>query len=128
MKILFIYIVGYLINLLLNKTLRKVCKDTRLIENGHEEYNMPSGHSQGVFYSFVFICIFLLYYRNNTKNKIIINLFILLFYTFISFNTVFNCVVMKYHTIDQVIVGSIIGSSMSFLIFYIFWKMKFERK
>jgi len=114
-KLLLFYLSGFLINIIINRLLRNMIKDTRLIENGHEKYNMPSGHSQINFYSTAFIVIIILLnpnlfnYNNTIKTKYFVNITIILFYTLLSFMTTYKCVDGKYHTIDQVIVGVIIG-------------------
>lgn len=73
---------------------------------------MPSGHSQGVFFSTAFI-YFVFYYLkpNNTDTNI------LLFYLFISFVTITQRVYYKFHTINQIIIGGFIGIGFSYLVY-----------
>jgi len=119
-QLILFYLSGFLINIIINRLLRNMIKDTRLIENGHEKYNMPSGHSQITLYSTAFIIMIialnpdLFNYSNdfnkNLKIKYFANSTIILFYLLLSFITTYKCVDGKYHTIDQVIVGVLIGS------------------
>jgi len=116
LKLLLFYTSGFLLNIIINRLARNMIKDTRLIENGHEKYNMPSGHSQITLYSTAFLITILvlnpiLLNNSNKNNKItyFINGLIILFYLILSFMTTHKCVDGKYHTIDQVIVGVIIG-------------------
>jgi membrane-associated phospholipid phosphatase len=125
-KILIIYIIGYVLNRLLNILLRNIIKDTRLTENGKEKYNMPSGHSQTVIYSLVFITIFLLYINvNNINNHInnnilYVKIIIIILYSFLSLVTLYNCIKYNYHTKDQVFIGSLIGGIFAYLILFIY--------
>jgi membrane-associated phospholipid phosphatase len=117
-KLLLFYTSGFLLNIIINRLSRNMIKDTRLIENGHEKYNMPSGHSQITLYSTAFLITILLlnpilFSNNNTifniKIAYLINCLIILFYLILSFMTTHKCIDGKYHTVDQVIVGVIIG-------------------
>jgi len=72
---------------------------------------MPSGHSQGVFFSTAFMYFVFYYLKPNTNTNI------LLFYLFISFVTIIQRVYYKFHTINQIIVGGFIGIGFSFLIY-----------
>lgn len=115
-QLILFYLSGFLINIIINRLLRNIIKDTRLIENGHEKYNMPSGHSQITLYSTAFIIIIIilnpLLFNYNTQHFLnkFVNYIIILFYLLLSFITTHECVNGKYHTIDQVIVGVLIGS------------------
>jgi membrane-associated phospholipid phosphatase len=121
LKLLLFYTSGFLLNIIINRLSRNMIKDTRLIENGHEKYNMPSGHSQITLYSTAFLItiIFLnpiLFSKNNKNISIIyfINGLIILFYLILSYMTTHKCVESKYHTVDQVIVGVLIGCLIGF--------------
>ena len=70
-------------------------------------YGMPSGHAQCTFYSSIFILLAL-------KNKTIFTLY-LLFSLFIIYQRVY----FSYHTINQVIVGSLIGCGFAYLMYFI---------
>ena len=126
-NLLFYYLIGFFISSILNIILKGVFKQPRPSEDeklfkislktGNEAifknkipfdvYGMPSGHAQSTFYSTVFIWFAL-------KNKKIFTLYFL-FSLFI----VFQRVHFSYHTIIQVIVGSLIGSSFAYFMYFI---------
>jgi membrane-associated phospholipid phosphatase len=68
---------------------------------------MPSGHAQSVFFSTIFI-----YLALKQKN-------ILFLYIIISFIVCYQRVYYEYHTLSQVIVGSIVGSSFAYFVYYL---------
>ena len=68
---------------------------------------MPSGHSQNVLFSTVFV--FLSLRRKD----------ILYIYLFISLLIISQRVVYNYHTLLQVIVGSIIGALFGYFVYYL---------
>jgi len=107
-KLLLIFVIGYILNSCLNILLKNIIKDKRLTEYGDAKYNMPSGHSQSVFYSLIFIVLFL-------WNKNHLYYWILFFYIILSIGTVYTCINYNYHTVDQVVVGSLIGGMFAFL-------------
>jgi membrane-associated phospholipid phosphatase len=114
------YLIGYILNILLNYILKGFIQqprptgDQKLIEMalhngkrfGYDIYGMPSGHSQGVFYSTAFIHLVL-------KNPQITFLFFL-----ISLNTMIQRVNYQNHTILQVICGAITGIGFAYLVYY----------
>ena len=123
-KLLQIYIFGYIINILLNIVLKGVIKEPRPSEDKHifniwlnnvmkadrnwyDHFGMPSGHAENVFYSTAFIFFS------------IKNFYWMLFYLIISLNTIYQRVKYKNHTISQVIVGSIIGSIIGWMFYYL---------
>jgi hypothetical protein len=115
------YIIGYALNVGLNVILKGLFQQPRPSEDlrifnasiahgkrlGFDVYGMPSGHAQGAFYSFGFICFAL-------GNPIIT-----MTYLAIALNTAYQRVKYKNHTIMQVICGGIIGTIMG-SIFYFF--------
>ncbi len=120
------YIIGFVLNLLLNIILKLTFKQSRPKDdedlfklalnhmNRHNYilpfnvYGMPSGHAQSVFYSTIFIHLML----HNTKITIL--------YLLISIITIFQRVEELHHTIFQVIIGSFIGIIVGYFIFYIY--------
>lgn len=108
---LFIYLVGFATNMIINYVLKGIIKEARpatkspisnpLLSNsphsGIHIYGMPSGHAEGIFYSTAYIIGAL----HNFK--------ISAFFLLLSFNTIIQRVRYKNHTIAQVIVGSIVG-------------------
>lgn len=117
---LFFYIIGSVINIILNFILKMMIKDPRpnqdiiLFNLGYkhgkrfsiDKYGMPSGHSQIVGFSTSFICLVL---QNN---------YIALFYFIISMITMFQRYEYKNHTFSQIIIGFCIGIIMGY-IFYV---------
>jgi membrane-associated phospholipid phosphatase len=119
----YVYLFGYFINSIFNVILKGIIKQKRPDEDKHlfsiwlnngmkndrhwyDRFGMPSGHSQHVLYSTVFIYLSL-------KNT---NWFI--FYLLISLNTLRQRVKYHNHTVSQVIVGAIIGSLIGALLYY----------
>lgn len=118
---LFWYIIGYALNIGLNIVLKLWMQEPRPSEDyalfnislthgkriWFEQYGMPSGHAQGVFYSTLFIGLLL-------KQP-----WITMVYLFISIYTVIQCVQYKNHTVSQVIWGSIIGAIMGIIFYFL---------
>jgi membrane-associated phospholipid phosphatase len=124
---LFYFTFGYFLNILLNIVLKGLFKQPRpmdderlfniaikngkrfLMHNGmpFDMFGMPSGHAQSVMYSTCFIFL------------VLKNMYITIFYLFISSITIFQRVFEKFHTIFQVIVGSIVGCLFAYLIYYL---------
>jgi membrane-associated phospholipid phosphatase len=115
---LIMYVLGMLLNLILNGSLKSIIKQARpekqieFIDHnnlkGINEYGMPSGHAQLSFYSIVYIlCV-----KKPFKECLFV--FVLLF---IGILTCYQRVKFGRHTIEQVIVGSLIGSTFSYLIY-----------
>ena len=91
-----------------------------------KSYGMPSGHSQSAgFFSTLGVMILL---ENNNKN----NNFITIFGSFIFIITMlfvmYSRVLIKCHTIEQTIIGSLIGIVVAFLLFKYKNKIKKELK
>lgn len=123
---LYYYVVGFILNFVLNIFLKATIQQPRpkydddlfkLTLNHLKKHNsivpfdmygMPSGHSQSVIYSTIFIYLVL----KDTK--------ITLFYLFISLITIGQRVGGLHHTIFQVIVGSLIGIGFGYFIFYMY--------
>ena len=125
--ILSFYWIGIVFNILFNFIVKGILKQSRpnidkkvfnLAQKNHRRfikydgqyidiYGMPSGHSQQVFFS-------LLHYFFFINNSI----WITIFYIFIAFLTAIERVIDNYHTINQVLVGSIIGLIIAYLIHY----------
>ena len=111
------YIIGYFMNMCLNFFLKGCFKHARPDENisifkaseaqeRHlHKYGMPSGHAQSVFFSTTFIFLS----RENNYIKLL--------YLLIAFNTCRQRVAYKNHTILQIVVGAIVGSFFSMIIY-----------
>jgi len=118
------YVVGAVLNYILNCILKLVFKHPRPIENmklfqhemnrrqtvdwrEYERFGMPSGHSQETAFSFIYIMMVL----QNTK--------ITLLYLIIMLFTMFQRIYTKRHFIVQVFVGGSIGLFMGYFFYYL---------
>jgi len=126
-NLFFYYTIGLFCDIILNLILKGIIQQPRptddpktlnlalthgkhfLFNNGipYDIFGMPSGHSQNVLFSTVFV--FLSLRRKN----------ILYVYLFISLLIISQRVVYNYHTLLQVIVGSIIGALFGYFVYYL---------
>jgi len=126
-NLLFYYVVGFFINIILNIALKGIIKHPRPLDNEKlfnlaithnnkdifrnglpfDIFGMPSGHAQNVLFSTVYIYLAL--------KKINV----LLFYLVFAFITMFQRIYNNYHSINQIIVGDIIGALFAIFIFYL---------
>ena len=132
------YLIGYFINLLLNLFLKLLVKQSRpsvdkkefelalkyaknndyLNSISYDVFGMPSGHAQTVLYSGSFIFFVM-------KNAVInMNISIFMFYACIILITLIQRVQYKFHTINQVIVGGIIGVVFAYIVYYMAFRNK----
>lgn len=129
--LLITYIIGYVLNLILNFGLKGIFRmprpnenmkkfDAAIRLNKHIELNrfgMPSGHAQTMIYSLVFISFALLSTKNKEKglnmNQNWIALMIVL-----SILTLAQRVHFNMHSLEQILVGSIIGALIGYGFFY----------
>ena len=113
-NVLFCYIIGIVINAILNFIVKIIVKNPRPKEDKSlfntkkninktrlwfDKYGFPSGHSQSCAYSLTFISLL---FKNN---------YIFLFYLFITLFTSYQRVQNKNHTLIQVIGGLFFGST-----------------
>lgn len=96
LKLVWIYLAGYILCIILNKLLKYTIRDERPYWNKDSLYNMPSGHCMIVFYTITFMYMYL------SPNYMYA-------YYLLGFITVYNCIQGNYHTVDQCIVGIICG-------------------
>jgi membrane-associated phospholipid phosphatase len=121
---LIFYLVGAVLNYILNSILKLVFKQPRPIENmklfqnemnrrqtidwrEYERFGMPSGHSQETAFSFIYIMMVL----RNTK--------ISLLFLIITLFTIFQRIYTKRHFFLQVFVGGSIGLCMGYFFYYL---------
>ena len=116
---LYFYVGGIIVNTILNLFLKYIIKDPRPKEdkilfeiasnNGKrisiDRYGMPSGHSQSVGFSCMFLYL------------VCKNMYITWFYLIISLNTMFQRFNYRSHTILQIVIGFLIGVVMGYLTF-----------
>lgn len=123
--LLFYYIMGFLLNMVINLTLKGIIQQPRpdidtnkfdvamkhgkrfLYNNGvpYDIFGMPSGHSESCLFSATFIFLSLQNYQH------------LFNYLLISIITMSQRVVYNHHTVPQVIVGGIVGILVGYLFF-----------
>jgi membrane-associated phospholipid phosphatase len=119
-NILFCYFIGIVINLTINFIVKIIVKNPRPKEDKSlfntkkninkkrlwfDKYGFPSGHSQSCAYSLTFISL------------VFKNVYIFLFYLFITLVTSYQRVQNKNHTLIQVIGGLIFGSIFGIIMF-----------
>ena len=127
LSLLNFYIFGLFLNTVLNYVLKGFFKHPRpsvdekvfnaALQHGkrfiykegipYDLFGMPSGHSESAFYSTSYI-----HFALKNEN-------ITFIYTFFSLITLSQRVYFKYHTVLQVIVGSIVGIVFSYFIYYL---------
>ena len=125
-NLFFYYTIGIFLNALLNLVLKGMIQMPRPSENikefnlalkngsrfvfkngiPHDIFGMPSGHTQSVMFSTIFIFLALKNYK------------ILYLYLFISLVTMYQRIYYNYHTLLQVIVGAIVGFIFGYTMFY----------
>lgn len=109
-----VFIIGYIVNVLLNTTLKKWIHQKRpsnpikfLINEHVSSYGMPSNHSQSIFY-----CItFLLLSRNKLDVWTLVSLLICLLALYERWH-------FRNHTIEQLMVGMVIGIVIGNIFYY----------
>lgn len=130
-NLLFYYTFGIFLNTIINIILKCIIQQPRpnidsnkfnlllinfkqsIFKNGIPDiFGMPSGHTQSVIFSTIFI--FLSLKKTN----------ILFFYLIISLITMWQRVNYNFHTINQVIVGFVIGTVFAYFMFYMGKKNK----
>ena len=112
---LFVYIFACVLNGIINLILKGIIRqkrpdgDTDIFNKnkkyeriGSNNFGMPSGHSQYVVFSTIYIYLVL----NNTN--------ITLFYALVSLITMFQRVKYQNHFLKQVIVGALLGGSLAY--------------
>ena len=126
-NLFFYYTIGIFVDSLLNIILKGIIQLPRpsedpklfnlalkngkrfIFKNGmpHDIFGMPSGHAQSSFFSTAFI-----YLSLKQTNLLAI-------YLLISLITLWQRVIDNYHTVLQVIVGSIVGTIFGYFVYYL---------
>lgn len=121
------YTIGIFLSIILNLVLKGLFKMPRpsediktfnlalkngkrfIFKNGvpHDMFGMPSGHSQSVMFSTIFVFLSLKNYK------------ILYLYLFISIITMCQRIYYNHHTLIQVIAGDMVGLFFGYLMFYL---------
>jgi len=106
--------VGIIVNHLLNHILKRFFAQPRPVSRDviYEEYGMPSNHSQYMWFFCVYLVVFVqlrlhhIGYTGETLWKLMVSLSSLCFATVMAYSRVY----LQYHTVPQVVWGSIVGS------------------
>ena len=126
-NLFFYYTIGVFLNAILNLILKGLLQQPRpsedlktfnlalnngkrfIFKNGipHDIFGMPSGHTQSMIFSTIFI-----YFSLRKKNWLYV-------YLFISVLTMAQRVVYNHHTIFQVIVGALVGAGFGYLVYFL---------
>lgn len=121
---LWFYIVGAILNYVLNSILKLIFKQPRPDENmklfrlemiqretidwrEYQRYGMPSGHSQETTFSLIYVMMVL-------QNIKITALFLI-----ITLFTMFQRIYTNRHSILQVFIGSVMGLAMGYLFYFL---------
>jgi membrane-associated phospholipid phosphatase len=106
-QLLLFYIVGFIGNELLNRGLKPILRDPRPKPlSSTDIYGMPSSHSQLAAYSLVFMTLLL---QEKYYSSAILLLFLVL-----TLMTMAQRVITKAHTVEQVIVGALLGGVLGY--------------
>ena len=126
-NLFFYYIIGVFVNAILNLVLKGLIQQPRpsedlktfnlalnhgkrfIFKNGipHDIFGMPSGHTQSMIFSTVFI-----YLSLRKQNWLYI-------YVLLSLLTMTQRVVYNQHTIFQVFVGAIVGAGFGYMVYFL---------
>lgn len=126
-NLFFYYNVGLLSNSIFNLILKGIIQQPRPLydskkmmlvkthaknyyfQNGipFDMFGMPSGHAQAAFYSVVFI-----YLALKQTN-------VMYFYLPLALLTCYQRVAKNYHTVNQIIIGSIVGGSYAYFVYWL---------
>lgn len=79
-------------------------------------YGMPSGHAQLT----ASLCAFIAFYNKNNTNHSFITLNLLLFTLYIMFSRVYE----KFHTVQQTIIGAMVGYGLAYYAYKIYLEFK----
>lgn len=95
-----------------------------MLENYFSEalsFGMPSGHSQSILFFATFWIMYILLEFNDKKsnNDIIYKCCSIIYLMIISIVVMYNRYYFRYHTIEQIIIGGIIGIGLGILAFYL---------
>jgi len=102
-----IYIAGFIGNEVLNRVLKQIIQEPRPVPISPTNiYGMPSAHSQLAAYSLVFITLVL---REKHYGWILL-------FVFLTVGTMIQRVVTQVHSLEQVIVGGLLGGVIGYLL------------
>ncbi|KAE8664248.1 Lipid phosphate phosphatase epsilon 2 [Hibiscus syriacus] len=107
---------GSIVNALLSVVLKRVLNQERPVAGLKSDPGMPSSHTQSIFFTVVFTIASILEWQGINEFSVCISVLALAFGSYFSWLRVSQ----KLHTINQIIVGAVVGSIFSIL-WYISW-------
>ena len=123
-NIIILYLIGLFFSEVINFLLKEWIKEPRPHSNsGYKDYGMPSNHAQTAFYIIGYYLLTIIYNFYNYKIETIIekiNKNLILFSLIvIAFAVSCGRLYYRYHTLNQIIIGSIIGLMLGFIFAFI---------
>jgi membrane-associated phospholipid phosphatase len=102
------FIIAYIIGIIINDQINKLLKQLTY-------KNMPSGHFQAILYSIIFTYLAL---RKTKLFKQYWIYFAILYFIITAF-CFYNCIKYKYHSLLEMLIGSIVGVIIACIEFYL---------
>ncbi|KAF5736015.1 hypothetical protein HS088_TW14G00147 [Tripterygium wilfordii] len=102
---------GFVINALLSKTLKRVLNHKRPVSALRSDPGMPSSHAQSIFFIVVFVIVSIVEWLGTNEIGLIISWLVLTFGSYLTWLRVSQ----QLHTVSQVVVGGTLGSIFSIL-------------
>ncbi|KAJ4967190.1 hypothetical protein NE237_019039 [Protea cynaroides] len=103
--------VGSIVNVLLSVSLKQILNQKRPNSTMKSDPGMPSSHAQSIFFAIVFVILSLVEWLGVNELSVIIGTLVLACGSYLSWIRVSQ----QYHTINQVLVGAVLGSICSIL-------------
>ncbi|KAE8685981.1 Lipid phosphate phosphatase epsilon 2 [Hibiscus syriacus] len=107
---------GSIVNALLSVALKRVLNQERPVAGVKSDPGMPSSHAQSIFFTVVFTIASILEWMGVNELSVSISVLALAFGSYFSWLRVSQ----KLHTINQILVGAVVGSIFSVL-WYLSW-------
>ncbi|KNA09294.1 hypothetical protein SOVF_154870 [Spinacia oleracea] len=108
--------IGSILNSALSVALKRLLNQERPLANVRSDPGMPSSHAQSIFYAVTFFIMSMVEWLGVNEITVIFTAFALMFGSYLSWLRV----TQKLHTVDQVVVGAILGFCFS-LAWLWFW-------
>ncbi|XP_042482677.1 lipid phosphate phosphatase epsilon 1, chloroplastic [Macadamia integrifolia] len=105
---------GSIVNVLISVTLKRILNQSRPTSTLKSDPGMPSSHAQSIFFAVVFIILSLVEWLGLNEISVIVGTLVLACGSYLSWIRVSQ----QYHTINQVLVGAVLGSICSILWFW----------
>ncbi|XP_043713162.1 lipid phosphate phosphatase epsilon 2, chloroplastic-like [Telopea speciosissima] len=106
--------IGIIVNFSLSVTLKQILNQKRPISNLKSDPGMPSSHAQSIFFAIIFLIQSLVEWLGVNELTVIVGTLVLACGSYLSWLRV----AQQNHTINQVLVGAILGSICSILWFW----------